>query len=576
MLHVQTTPRRVPPQSLLTRGEPRAASLIRTACRLLVVGWNLVVTPSLAADEAVDEQTNVSEAESLASELQFINPLYAGQDPYLTRFAGDYVQAVSERIGRRGALVVYRSPSLLDQGTARVVYTAPATGRFSRELWAPEIHRLGGKWFIYACADDGDNANHRLIVLQGSSDDPQGEFHFAKELATPGWAIDATVFEHPDGRLFCLWSGWPDGFAPDSTQHLFISAMRSPTELSGQAVDISGTMYEWEKVERPAGLNEGPQALLRDGKLLVVYSASGSWTADYCLGLLECDLNRLLDARAWHKLPRPLFSRSADVYGPGHCCFVKSPDDSQDWIVYHSSVDREGSWRRCVSAKPFTWDAAGRPNFGSPLSWGVATPAPSGEPRPNIDAAVALHFENQDRDQLQEFIPPGHRGARLANNAYHFRAPVASNGLEVKSLVRGVSYDDAQVVASLKLQRGDCAGILFRVGVCAVGENRWSGYLARLCELDGSHRTLELVACDGRSLTTLATTHVDASPTREMELRVDFQDDRLRVFVDAGETPALEASDRRFIGGRVGMLSLDSDVDFHRLRIGPPQTPPGE
>src|ERR1051325_9819622 len=42
------------------------------------------------------------------------------------------------------------------------VWTAPDRGMNSDNLWAPELHLIDGRWFIYYAADDGDNDNHRM------------------------------------------------------------------------------------------------------------------------------------------------------------------------------------------------------------------------------------------------------------------------------------------------------------------------------------------------------------------------------------------------------------------------------
>ena len=123
---------------------------------------------------------------------------------------------------------------------------------------------------------------------------------------------------------------------------------------------------------------EGPQVLKREGKIFVVYSASGSWTVDYCLGLLEFKGDDLLNPSNWRKHGCAL--RSTDqVWGLGHCSFVKSPDGTEDWIVYHAKSKRKKGWNdRNVRAQKFTWSAEGLPDFGTPIPAGVSISVPSG------------------------------------------------------------------------------------------------------------------------------------------------------------------------------------------------------
>jgi GH43 family beta-xylosidase len=180
-------------------------------------------------------------------------------------------------------------------------------------------------------------------------------------LGTDGWAIDGTIVDAPSGRYF-VWSGWPG--MRNGRQNLYVSAMADPVTLTGARVLLTRPEQEWERRGMP--ICEAPQALTRGGRLFLVYSASGSWTVDYCLGMLEHRGGEILDSRAWRK-HGPVFTRTEDVWGVGHCSFVKSPCLSEDWILYHSKSHQKHGWHdRDVHAKRFGWTLEGFPDFGSP------------------------------------------------------------------------------------------------------------------------------------------------------------------------------------------------------------------
>ena len=68
---------------------------------------------------------------------------------------------------------------------------------------------LDGKWYIYYAADDGQNENHRMFVLESETDDPLGEYVDKGMMDTSGrWAIDGTTLQKEDGSLYFIWSGW--------------------------------------------------------------------------------------------------------------------------------------------------------------------------------------------------------------------------------------------------------------------------------------------------------------------------------------------------------------------------------
>jgi GH43 family beta-xylosidase len=127
-------------------------------------------------------------------------------------------------------------------------------------------------------------------------------------------------------------------------------------------------------------INEGPEILRNaKGKVFLVYSASGSWTDDYCLGQLALNGLDPMKPSSWAKKAKPVFARTSEVIGPGHCSFVKSPDGKEDWIVYHAARTKGGGWDRDVRAQAFGWTADGSPDFGTPVAPGVALAEPSGQ-----------------------------------------------------------------------------------------------------------------------------------------------------------------------------------------------------
>ena len=331
-----------------------------------------------------------------AAESAFTNPvLPRGADPWV--FAKDGFYFYLNSTARNLTLWKTRSIPDLRDAERKVVWWPPASGPYSKDLWAPEIHFLGGRWYIYFAADDGHNATHRIWVLENASSDPlQGEWVMKGKLAdaTDRWAIDASVFEHR-GRLYTIWSGWE--FETNGVQSIYIAALKNPWTIDGPRVRISTPTLPWEKIGDltpdaakgdPAhvDVNEGPQMLKRGDKLFLIYSASGCWTDSYCLGMLTAEAGSdLLDPASWRKSPHPVLSSrpEAQAYAPGHCSFFKSPDGSEDWILFHANSEPgQGCGRyRSPRAQRITWKADGTPDFGQPLPLATLIRRPSGEAR---------------------------------------------------------------------------------------------------------------------------------------------------------------------------------------------------
>ncbi len=314
----------------------------------------------------------------------FTNPIVAsGADPWVIVWNRKFYYCFV----RGNRIFVTRADTLpaIGRGTEVAVWTAPRGGAYSKNVWAPELHRLGDAWYIYFAADDGDNANHRMYVLERKHRDPQGEYQLRGKIAakTDRWAIDGTVGTINDHQYF-VWSGW-DGTA-NVSQELYIAAMADPWTLSGDRVCLSVPDHPWEKVDPvrwspkdfPGGVNEGPQFLAQGKKLHIIYSANGSWADDYCLGQLTFTGGDPLQAKSWRKKATPVFRPTDKVFGPGHASFVRPPGAKEDWIVYHAAKKKGAGWDRDVRTQPFTWDADGSPRFGEPIAPGVEIEAPRG------------------------------------------------------------------------------------------------------------------------------------------------------------------------------------------------------
>jgi len=318
-----------------------------------------------------------------ATPLVYTNPLGPGADPFVVRWEGMYYLVRSQG----NAVWIDRAESLQEihaghPGSQSIlVWAAPQDTDYSKQIWAPELHQIAGRWYIYVAASDGNNATHRMHVLERDAADPFGSFVYKGKIAaaTDRWAIDGTAFEWQN-KWYFVWSGWP-GFS-DGQQNLYIAEMRNPWTLLGDRVLISTPQYAWER--HGLALNEGPEILVHDGQLHIIYSASGYWTPQYALGRLTFNgVGSPLVASLWIKHPSPVFQANSAVVGVGHASFVTSPDEHEHWIVYHAHANpTEFNEDRVISIQRFDFNPDGTPNFGSPVPPNEPLPVPSTGPEP--------------------------------------------------------------------------------------------------------------------------------------------------------------------------------------------------
>ena len=283
------------------------------------------------------------------------------QDPHVTLHRGLYYYCESAATGIY--LRVAQDFLALGQAPRVLVWAPPKKGPASQNVWAPELHILNGRAYIYFAADDGNNARHRMWVLTAETENLLGRYRLAASLDTGGWAIDGTVFSDDRGALYCVWSGWPGRV--DGQQNLYISRMADPLTLIGPRVLIAKPDQSWERKGMP--ICEGPQVLRREGRTFIVYSASASWTADYCLGMLVSEGRDLLNPQSWKKAGQ-VFGRNEHAWGVGHCGFLETPQ-GEHWIFYHAKTLRRPGWGdREVRAQPFAWSTVGWPILGEPAA----------------------------------------------------------------------------------------------------------------------------------------------------------------------------------------------------------------
>ena len=318
----------------------------------------------------------------------FANPIVAGADPWVIRkdSAYYYLRSSNNRIW------IATAPTLTGvlKASSTAVWSAPDTGWNRGNVWAPELHFIDGRWYIYYAAGKPGTpfTSQHAGVLESVGPNALGAYVDRGMLYTGDsvgtgtgnrWAIDLTV-ARIEGRLYAVWSGWARNATTDKTpQQLYIAPMDNPWTIASNRVLLSAPDAGWERGPE-LDLEEGPEFLQRNGNVFVLYSTRDSWLKDYALGQLRIKPSSAdpLDPASWEKTG-PVFAGTGSVYGVGHASFTTSPDGSQDWIVYHSKRATTPGWDRDIRAQRFTWSAAGSPLFGEPVQAGVSLSRPAGE-----------------------------------------------------------------------------------------------------------------------------------------------------------------------------------------------------
>ena len=226
----------------------------------------------------------------------------------------------------------------------------PARG-FEQTFWAPEWHLIGGEAYIlFAVSGHAWGPQCHLMKLKkgGSvirAEDWEDPVPVVRQDGSPlsadGITLDMTCIQVQSGT-YMVWSYRRHiGTPMDTGSMLYIATVdpREPWRLTSEPVLLTRPLYGWENVAGTIN-NEGPHALVRDGRVWLAYSGGSANAYTYALGLLSADGgDDLLRLSAWEKSIAPVltFHSVPGEYGPGHNSFFV--DEQGDWMIaYHAET----------------------------------------------------------------------------------------------------------------------------------------------------------------------------------------------------------------------------------------------
>lgn len=321
----------------------------------------------------------------ILSKLTYTAPLIIQRaDPYIYRHSDGYYYFTAS-VPSYNRIEIRRARTIegLAHAAPRTIWRKHDQGPMSQLIWAPELHFINGKWFIYFAAaettdfDKNGMFQHRMFCIECDKENPmesEDDWIEHGQVHTPidSFSLDATCFKL-NGKVYYVWAQKDPNIKGNS--NLYIAEMQNPWTLKTIPVMLSKPEYDWET--KVFWVNEGPAILHRNGKLFLTYSASAT-DENYAMGMLTCDENEdVLNPQNWHKSSTPVFQ--SDIthhqYGPGHNSFTVAEDGKTDLMVYHcrNYTDIKGDPlydpNRHTIVKSFTYNNDGTPNFGKPVPY---------------------------------------------------------------------------------------------------------------------------------------------------------------------------------------------------------------
>jgi beta-xylosidase len=326
---------------------------------------------------------------------RYLNPIVAGDrpDPSVLKDGRDYFMVHSSFESIPG-LLIWHSRDLVSWRPI-----GPALRRYVGSVWAPDLIKHEGRYYIYFPAMGPRGATNMVVHAQ----DMMGPWSDPIDLRIgnidPGHAVDE------DGRRFLFMSG----------------GYMVPLDASGLAVAgperkvYGGWPYpdDWE-VECFA--QEGPK-IVRRGEYFYMVLAEGGTSGPPTSHMVIMARSKSLEG-PWENSPYNPVVRTTSAnemwWSKGHATLVEGPDAKESYLVYHAYENGFYNLGRQTLLEPVAWTEDGWVKaIGADVSRPIASPR--GGERGDHAIALSDDFSTDKMGKQWAFFrpsegqPPRHR-----------------------------------------------------------------------------------------------------------------------------------------------------------------------
>lgn len=298
----------------------------------------------------------------------FVNPIVAGDrpDPSILKEGADYYMTFSSFESYPG-LTIWHSRDLVNWLPIHA-----ALSEYVGSVWAPELIRHAGRYYIYFAAKHPTNNN--MYVIHAS--DIRGPW--SSPIALNNLRIDPGHAVGEDGKRYLFLSG--GGRVPLADDGL---------SITGPLVHVyDGWKYpeEWD-VESYS--QEGPK-MMRRGEYFYMTLAVGG-TAGPPTGHMVISARAKSIHGPWEHSPHNPIIRTQSAaekwWSKGHATLVEGPTENNWYMVYHGYENGFHTLGRQTLMSPIEWTSDG---------WFRATQHDAGEPipKPAVPASITVNRQH--------------------------------------------------------------------------------------------------------------------------------------------------------------------------------------
>ena len=281
---------------------------------------------------------------------------YNRADPCMAMWKGKYYFISTNDADHEHTIYIREADSIPELVTAEdhLILDAYTYEHVGNLLWAPELHVVEGRLYIFHACTPGEffcEESHVMALKEGGNPVNKEDWSEPKRVVKADGSdickqgevitLDMTCFKW-EGEYYAVWS--QRQFLPkDLGAWLYIAKLNKdePWKLASEPVVLSKPDYGW--ANNHTFVDEGPFAIIKDDMLILTFSSAAVDTS-YVVGMLTVEKGKdILVRENWRKSNAPILtSRSVEgEFGTGHNAYVI--DEYGDmWNTYHARPGVDG------------------------------------------------------------------------------------------------------------------------------------------------------------------------------------------------------------------------------------------
>ncbi len=171
---------------------------------------------------------------SASPAVSYTNPLIPQRaDPHISKHTDGYYYFTAT-VPEYDRIVLRRAQTIpaLASAPETTIWRRKSSGTGSGQVWAPELHAIDGKWYIYVALGVSGQWKIRAAVLEGTGANPLTASWTEKGLIQTNWdtfSLDATAFV-ANGTRYLVWAQ-QEPSRTDENSSLLIAALQNPWTL---------------------------------------------------------------------------------------------------------------------------------------------------------------------------------------------------------------------------------------------------------------------------------------------------------------------------------------------------------